>query len=61
MFHLGGGHSCFRESDEARIRYRRKKFWEKAVDIEELSGPGEAWWDVQGQMRDDFNHSNKAI
>ncbi|KAL2516190.1 hypothetical protein Fot_30182 [Forsythia ovata] len=57
----GGGHSCFRESDEARIRYTRKKFWEKAVDIEELCGPGEAWWGVRGQMRDDFNHSNKAI
>ncbi|XP_022844663.1 uncharacterized protein LOC111367831 [Olea europaea var. sylvestris] len=57
----GGGHSCFRDSDEAWIRYRRKKFWEKAVDIGELCGPGEAWWGVRGQMRDDFNHSNKAI
>ncbi|OIT20393.1 PREDICTED: uncharacterized protein LOC109220245 [Nicotiana attenuata] len=57
----GGGHSCFKDSDEARIRSRRKKFWEKAVDIEELCGPGEAWWGVRGQMRDDFNHSNKAI
>ncbi|KAH6781385.1 DNA-directed RNA polymerase subunit beta [Perilla frutescens var. hirtella] len=57
----GGGHSCFRDSDEARIRYRRKKFWEKAVDTDELCGPGEAWWGVRGYMRDDFNHSNKAI
>ncbi|KAG8379977.1 hypothetical protein BUALT_Bualt07G0145700 [Buddleja alternifolia] len=57
----GGGHSCFKDSDEARIRFRRRKFWEKAVDIEELCGPGEAWWGVRGQMRDDFNHSNKAI
>ncbi|MCD7452206.1 hypothetical protein HAX54_015488 [Datura stramonium] len=57
----GGGHSCFKDSDEARVRSRRKKFWEKAVDIEELCGPGEAWWGVRGQMRDDFNHSNKAI
>ncbi|KAJ8535935.1 hypothetical protein K7X08_034336 [Anisodus acutangulus] len=57
----GGGHSCFKDSDEGRIRSRRKKFWEKAVDIEDLCGPGEAWWGVRGQMRDDFNHSNKAI
>ncbi|XP_027169025.1 uncharacterized protein LOC113768754 [Coffea eugenioides] len=57
----GGGHSCFRDGDEARIRFRRKKFWEKAVDMDELCGPGEAWWGVRGQMRDDFNHSNKAI
>ncbi|KAL0429852.1 UNVERIFIED_CONTAM: hypothetical protein Sradi_0611200 [Sesamum radiatum] len=57
----GGGHSCFKESDEARIRSRRKKLWEKAVDIDELCGPGEAWWGVRGHMRDDFNHSNKAI
>ncbi|XP_009614300.1 uncharacterized protein [Nicotiana tomentosiformis] len=57
----GGGHSCFKDSDEARIRARRKKFWEKSVDIEELCGPGEAWWGVKGKMRDDFNHSNKAI
>ncbi|KAL1538331.1 hypothetical protein AAHA92_27090 [Salvia divinorum] len=57
----GGGHSCFKESDEARIRFRRRKFWEKAVDTDELCGPGEAWWGVRGQMRDDFNHSNKAI
>nr|GMD33786.1 transmembrane protein, putative [Ipomoea batatas] len=56
-----GGHSCFEESDEARIRSRRKKFWEKAVDTEELCGPGEAWWGVRGYMRDNFNHSNKAI
>lgn len=57
----GGGHSCIKDSDEGRIRARRKKFWEKAVDIDELCGPGEAWWGVRGQMRDDFNHSNKAI
>ncbi|KAF7135295.1 hypothetical protein RHSIM_Rhsim08G0225100 [Rhododendron simsii] len=57
----GGGHSCFKDSDEARIRSRRKNFWEKAVDIKELCGPGEAWWGVRGHMRDDFNHSNKAI
>ncbi|XP_010917582.1 uncharacterized protein [Elaeis guineensis] len=57
----GGGHSCFRESDEARIRMKRQKFWEKAVDIDELCGKGEAWWGVRGYMRDDFNHSNKAI
>ncbi|KAL2462635.1 hypothetical protein Fot_53872 [Forsythia ovata] len=58
---VGGGRSCFGFSDEAWIRFRRKKFWEKAVDIEELCGPGEAWWGVRGQMRDNFNHSNKAI
>ncbi|XP_061374814.1 uncharacterized protein LOC133317035 [Gastrolobium bilobum] len=57
----GGGHSCFKDSDEARIRSRRKKFWEKTVDIEELCGPGEAWWGVRGYMRDNFNHSNKPI
>ncbi|GMY34319.1 hypothetical protein FCV25MIE_29561 [Fagus crenata] len=57
----GGGHSCFKDSDEARIRLKRKKFWEKAVDIEELCGMGEAWWGVRGYMRDDFNHSNQPI
>nr|CAD1823635.1 unnamed protein product [Ananas comosus var. bracteatus] len=57
----GGGHSCFRDSDEARIRSRRKMFWDKAVDIDELCGKGDAWWGVRGYMRDDFNHSNKAI
>ncbi|KAK6153642.1 hypothetical protein DH2020_013281 [Rehmannia glutinosa] len=57
----GGGHSCFKDSDEARVRFKRKKFWEKAVDIEELCGPGEAWWGVRGHMRDNFNHSNNAI
>ncbi|KAK3027074.1 hypothetical protein RJ639_040906 [Escallonia herrerae] len=57
----GGGHSCFKDGDEARVRSRRRKFWEKAVDIKELCGPGEAWWGVRGYMRDDFNHSNKAI
>lgn len=57
----GGGHSCFKDSDEARLRSKRKNFWEKAVDIEELCGPGETWWGVKGEMRDDFNHSNKKI
>ncbi|KAF1886856.1 hypothetical protein Lal_00046094 [Lupinus albus] len=57
----GGGHSCFKDSDEARIRSRRKKFWEKAVDIEELCGHGEAWWGVRGYLRDNFNHSNKPL
>ncbi|XP_074312515.1 uncharacterized protein LOC141648005 [Silene latifolia] len=57
----GGGHSCFKDSDEARTRARRKHFWEKAVDIDELCGPGEAWWGVRGYMRDDFNHSNTPI
>ncbi|KAJ6947388.1 hypothetical protein NC651_001928 [Populus alba x Populus x berolinensis] len=57
----GGGHSCFRDSDEARIRLKRKLFWEKAVGIDELCGPNEAWWGVGGWMRDDFNHSNKPI
>nr|VDD52387.1 unnamed protein product [Brassica oleracea] len=57
----GGGHSCFKDSDEARIRSKRKKFWEKAVDTEELCGPGEAWWGVRGEMRDDFNHTNTQI
>ncbi|CAH9122802.1 unnamed protein product [Cuscuta epithymum] len=58
---MGGGHSCFLESDEAKIRSRRKKFWEKAVDTEELCGPAEAWWGVRGEMRDDFSKRNKAI
>ncbi|XP_072969111.1 uncharacterized protein [Typha angustifolia] len=57
----GGGHSCFKDSDEARIRSKRKMFWEKAVDIDELCGKGDAWWGVRGYMLDDFNHSNKAI
>ncbi|GAB2293516.1 hypothetical protein Dimus_027723 [Dionaea muscipula] len=57
----GGGHSCFSDSDEARIRARRKQFWEKAVGISELCGPGEAWWGVRGYMRDNFNHSNQAM
>ncbi|KDP37266.1 hypothetical protein JCGZ_06322 [Jatropha curcas] len=57
----GGGHSCFRDSDESRIRSKRKKFWEKAVDVDELCGPNEAWWGVRGWMRDNFNHSNKPI
>ncbi|XP_054779876.1 uncharacterized protein LOC129287677 [Prosopis cineraria] len=57
----GGGHSCFRDSDEARMRSRNKKFWEKAVDIEELCGPGETWWGVRGYLRDNFNHSNRRM
>ena len=35
--------------------------WDKAVDRDELCGEGEAWWGVKGEMRDDFNHSNKVI
>lgn len=57
----GGGHSCLKFSDEARIRAKRKKFWEKAVETDELCGPGEAWWGVRGNMRDNFNHSNEPI
>uniref|UniRef100_A0A7N0VAS8 Uncharacterized protein n=1 Tax=Kalanchoe fedtschenkoi TaxID=63787 RepID=A0A7N0VAS8_KALFE len=57
----GGGHSCFKDSDEARIRSKRKGFWDKAVDLDGLCGPGEEWWGVRGYMRDDFNHTNKAI
>ncbi|XP_051119051.1 uncharacterized protein LOC127243201 isoform X2 [Andrographis paniculata] len=57
----GGGHSCFKDSDEARTRTRRKKLYDKAVSTQELCGAGEAWWGVRGHMRDDFNHSNKAI
>ncbi|KAG6430059.1 hypothetical protein SASPL_108120 [Salvia splendens] len=44
----GGGHSCFKDSDEARIRFRRRKFWEKAADIDELCGTGEAWRGICG-------------
>ncbi|GMI82083.1 hypothetical protein like AT3G16200 [Hibiscus trionum] len=57
----GGGHSCFKDSDEARIRSKRKKFWEKAVDTDELCGAHEAWWGVRGEMRDNFNHNNTQI
>uniref|UniRef100_A0A804PTJ0 Uncharacterized protein n=1 Tax=Zea mays TaxID=4577 RepID=A0A804PTJ0_MAIZE len=57
----GGGHSCFWESDEARLRFERKKFWEKAVGIADLCGKDDAWWGVKGYMRDNFNHSNMAI
>ncbi|CAM8891403.1 unnamed protein product [Rhodiola kirilowii] len=57
----GGGHSCFKDSDEARIRLKRKGFWDKAVDVNELCGSSEEWWGVRGYMRDDFNHSSKAI
>ncbi|KAL0910378.1 hypothetical protein M5K25_021354 [Dendrobium thyrsiflorum] len=57
----GGGHSCFIDGDEAKIRRKRRKMWEKAVDVEELCGNGEAWWGVRGELRDDFNQSNKAI
>ncbi|KAG8656406.1 hypothetical protein MANES_04G131400v8 [Manihot esculenta] len=57
----GGGHSCFRDGDESRIRSKWKKFWEKAVDIDELCGPNEAWWGIRSWMLDNFNHSNKLI
>ncbi|KAE8680765.1 Transducin/WD40 repeat-like superfamily protein isoform 1 [Hibiscus syriacus] len=57
----GGGHSCFRDSDEGRIRLKRKKFWEKAVDINELCGPHEAWWGVRGEMLDNFNYNKTVI
>ncbi|KAK3148553.1 hypothetical protein QOZ80_3BG0296500 [Eleusine coracana subsp. coracana] len=57
----GGGHSCFWDSDEARLRSKRKKFWEKAVEMDDLCGKDDAWWGVRGYMRDNFNHSNKAI
>ncbi|WOK97922.1 hypothetical protein Cni_G06630 [Canna indica] len=57
----GGGHSCFRDSDEARTRAKRKMLWEKAVDTPELCGKEGAWWGVQGYMRDNFNSSNKAV
>lgn len=57
----GGGHSCFVDGDEARIRRKRRGMWENAVDIDELCAGGEAWWGVRGEMRDDFNRSNLAI
>ncbi|GLT77181.1 hypothetical protein SLA2020_487910 [Shorea laevis] len=57
----GRGHSCFRDSDEAQIRSKRKKLWEKAVDIDELCGPNEAWWGVRGEMRDNFNRNRTPI
>lgn len=53
----GGGHSCYVDSDEARVRAARRDLWEKSVDVKELCGPGDAWWGVRGQMRDNFNHS----
>lgn len=53
----GGGHSCSKDSDEAQVRAARRELWEKAVDVHELCGPGDAWWGVKGQMRDNFNHS----
>ena len=31
------------------------------MDTDELCGAGEEWWGVRGQMRDNFNHSNKDI
>jgi hypothetical protein len=55
----GGGHSCFRDSDEARLRFKRK-FWEKAVEIDDLCGKDGAWWGIKGYMQDNFNHSNKV-
>lgn len=39
-------------SDEARIRAKWKKFWENAVDRDELCGPDEAWWEITGMMKD---------
>ncbi|EPS65617.1 hypothetical protein M569_09161, partial [Genlisea aurea] len=62
QFHIrGGGHSCYLDSDESRLRSQRKKFWDKAVDAEELCGPGGAWWGVRGHVRDDFNHTSRPI
>jgi len=61
LFFPGGGHICYGDSDEARIRAKRKQFWEKALDIKEVCGPGDVWWGVRGQMRDNFNHSFKMI
>lgn len=58
---VGGGHNCFKDSDKARMRSRNKMLWEKAVDIEELCGPGETWWGVIRYMHDNFNHSNRRI
>ncbi|KAJ3695695.1 hypothetical protein LUZ60_001072 [Juncus effusus] len=57
----GGGHSCFKHSDEAIIRSKRHKLFEKSVNIDELCGKNEAWWGVRGYARDNFNHSNKYI
>ena len=31
------------------------------MDIEELCGPGEAWWGVRGYMHDNFTKSSKKI
>lgn len=31
------------------------------MDIKQLCGPNDAWWGVRGEVRDNFNHSNKAI
>ena len=31
------------------------------MDVQELCGPGETWWGVRGEMRDNFNHSNTPI
>uniref|UniRef100_A0ACD5U2C2 Uncharacterized protein n=1 Tax=Avena sativa TaxID=4498 RepID=A0ACD5U2C2_AVESA len=57
----GGGHSCFWDSDEARFRSKRSKFWEKAVEIDQLCGKDDAWWGIRGYMHDDFNRTNEAI
>lgn len=43
------------------MRSKRKKFWEKAVEVVELCGPNEAWWGVRGEMCDNFSHNNTAI
>jgi hypothetical protein len=57
----GGGHSCFWDSDEARLRSKRNKFWEKAVETDQLCGKDDAWWGVRGYARDNFNKSSEAI
>ncbi|XP_073109398.1 uncharacterized protein [Elaeis guineensis] len=58
---IGGGHSCIRDDDEARIRERRKSLWEKAVGIDELCGMNNAWWGIRGHMNDNFNRSSEYI
>lgn len=55
----GGGHNCFQDSDEARLTFKRK-FWKKAMEIDDLCGNDGAWWGIKGYMRDNFNHSNKV-
>ncbi|KAE8700661.1 Detected protein of confused Function [Hibiscus syriacus] len=48
--HSEGGHSCFKDSYEARIRSKRNKFWEKSVDTDELCARNEAWWGSRFSM-----------